>query len=82
MISGRLNYTSIISIASRSSGNIILGLQKELKRNVRRGMVVSHVHGDGEYNVDKIKDAIRPAMMEIRERQKNIVGLLKEESVL
>ena len=51
---GRLNYVSVIPMASKAKSNIIRGLLREIRRYVRRGMLVAHVHGDGEYDREDI----------------------------
>ena len=58
-------------MASQSESNIIHGLQREIRRYVRRVMIISHVHGDGEFDKKKIKDTIKPATMKIRAPDKH-----------
>ena len=66
VISGGLNYVSVISLTKRTKRNIIKGLLREINRYVRRGMIVDHVHGDGEYDKEDIRNAVKPATLEIR----------------
>ena len=66
VISGRLNCISIMCLAFRAATNIIRGLLREIRRYVRRGCIIVHVHSDREYDKATIKDAIKPATMKIR----------------
>ena len=66
VISGKLNYISIFSLKKRAQDNVIKGLLRVIQRYMRRGMVAAHVHGDGEFDRETIKDALKPVHMKIR----------------
>ena len=52
-------------MASKNMSNIITGLLRGIRRYVRRGMLVSHVYVNGDYDKENIRSTVKPAILHI-----------------
>ena len=74
--SGRLNYVALLPMSSKALSNITRGLLCECHWYVRRGMLVAHVHGDGDFDRESLRSAVKPAISHIHAPNKH-VGVAK-----
>ena len=63
--SGRVNFVSVKALKSKSLNHLIPELRSVINTYSKRGMVVINVHGDNEFDSDRVRDAIRPANLHI-----------------
>eukprot|EP00957_Ditylum_brightwellii_P015411 1159489-Ditylum_brightwellii.AAC.1 len=52
-------------MTSKALSNITCGLLRECRWYVRRGMLVAHAHGDGDFNCESLRLAVKPAILQI-----------------
>ena len=66
-----LNHLTVQSGQTRSKATIIEGILKVMRIYHTRGFKVIAVHGDGEFDMDSLRGSIRPAHLEIQNRDEH-----------
>ena len=56
--SGNINYISVSFLKSRKASEILEAIKKHINKYQTRGFHITDVHGDNEFDIDGIKDAI------------------------
>ena len=67
-----INFLTIQHHGSRKITGVIKGLQQIIQMYTRRGFEVTTIHGDNEFNVRALIEAIRPALMQIYARNEHV----------
>ena len=66
-----INFLTIQSGTTRSKSAILEGISKVITTYQVRGFKVVMVHGDGEFDMDSLRDTIKPAQLEIAGRDEH-----------
>eukprot|EP00957_Ditylum_brightwellii_P126892 9672765-Ditylum_brightwellii.AAC.1 len=66
-------------MTSKALSNITRGLLREYRLYVRRGMLIAHVHGDGDFDCESLRSAVKPAILHIYAPNKH-VGVAKNST--
>ena len=56
--SGRVNFVSVKALKSKSFTHLLPELRSVIDLYGKRGMTVINVHGDGEFDSDRVRDMI------------------------
>ena len=70
--SDKLNYLTVIQTKSRSKTEIINELQKITNMYKRRGFLITKYHGDNEFNMDDLKEKLRPGILNICANEEHV----------
>ena len=70
--SKNINFLTIQYFGSRKVANIIKGLKEVLQLYTSRGFEVSTIHGDNEFNVHELIEALRPVFLQIYARGEHV----------
>eukprot|EP00957_Ditylum_brightwellii_P047075 3574735-Ditylum_brightwellii.AAC.1 len=59
-------------MTSKALSNITCGLLRKCCWYVRRGVLVAHVHGDGDFDRESLRSAVKPANLHIHAPNKHM----------
>ena len=70
--SGKVNFITSQALSGRSAKQIIDGYESIRKVYEDRGFIISDVHGDNEFNINKLKEIVSPATLNICAREEHV----------
>ena len=70
--SKNINFLSIQSFQKRTVKNITEGLSTVINAYQSRGLQITSIHGDNEFNITTLKESIRPIMLHIYGRNEHV----------
>ena len=70
--SGRVNFVSVKFLKSKQFRHLLPELRSVIEMYGRRGMTVISVNGDGEFDSNKVRDFVQPAILHICAPEKHV----------
>ena len=73
--SSKLHFLTVQTNENRTKSAIIKGIQKVINTYTKRGFNISDLHGDNEFDMDDLKDAIKPASTHIYAPEEHVAPI-------
>ena len=73
--SSDINFITVQTGKNRKAKAIIDGISKAIKLYKRRGFKITGVHGDNEFDLEELRDEIRPALLYIYGKDEHVAQI-------
>lgn len=70
--SGNINYISATFLKSRKASEILQAIKRDINKYEKRGFHITDMHGDNEFDIDAIKDAILPTIVHAYSKNEHV----------